>query len=186
MKIARRTAIGILASTPLAAEQQQNQSPVAGSVSLDWLDKAPPPQPLGITWGVPWARGTVRRDQTFALTANGQALPLQTWPLAYWPDGTLKFSAFATVADAPGPYLLAPGAPGKAPPLKLTEAAQSIEIDTGAMQARLGRSGPALIESLKIDGARSIATVGSFARWRAGLPSAAKSGAPPSNRAARG
>jgi YetA-like protein len=173
MKIARRTAIGILASTPLAAEQQQNQSPVAGSVSLDWLDKAPPPQPLGITWGVPWARGTVRRDQTFALTANGQALPLQTWPLAYWPDGTLKFSAFATVA-------------GKAPPLKLTEAAQSIEIDTGAMQARLGRSGPALIESLKIDGARSIATVGSFARWRAGLPSAAKSGAPPSNRAARG
>src|SRR5947209_15418202 len=121
MKITRRTAIGILASTPQAAEQQQDRPQATGAVSVDWLDKAAPSQAVGVTWGVPWARGTVRRDQTFALTANGQALPLQTWPLAYWPDGTLKFSAFATVAGAPGPCRLAPGTPSNPAPLKLTE-----------------------------------------------------------------
>jgi len=37
----------------------------------------------------------VPKDQAFALaTADGKALPLQTWSLAYWPDGSLKWSGF--------------------------------------------------------------------------------------------
>ena len=51
----------------------------------------------GVSWGVPWARGMVGRTQTFALTANdGKSQPLQAWPLAWWPDGSIKFSGFAT------------------------------------------------------------------------------------------
>ena len=51
---------------------------------------------VGVSWGVPWARGMVGRTQTFALTANdGKPLPLQAWPLAWWPD-SIKFSGFAT------------------------------------------------------------------------------------------
>jgi hypothetical protein len=101
MKVTRRTAIGILATTAVAAEQQA-EAQTNGSVALDWLDKAAPSEAVGVTWGVPWARSTVRQDQTFSLTAGGQVLPLQTWPLAYWPDGSLKFSGFATVAGAAG------------------------------------------------------------------------------------
>ncbi len=43
------------------------------------------------------------------------ALPLQAWPLAYWPDGSLKWSGFAAVASAgadAGPFRVAP--PGRA------------------------------------------------------------------------
>src|ERR1035441_6163076 len=52
---------------------------------------------VGVSWGVAWARGMVGRTQTFALTANdGKSLPLQAWPLAWWPEGSIKFSGFAT------------------------------------------------------------------------------------------
>ena len=150
MKITRRTAIGILATTTVSAEQQ-TQAQGTGSPALEWLDKATPPQAVGVTWGVPWGRGSVRRDQTFSLSAGGQALPLQTWPLAYWPDGSLKFSGFATVAGGPGPFQLTPGAAANPAPLKVTQSPQAIEIDTGAVQAKLSRTGAALIESLTMD-----------------------------------
>src|SRR5947209_3982122 len=69
-------------------------------VSLTWLGN---PSQLemktGVSWGVPWPKGAVAKNQSFALrSADGKTLPLQTWPLAYWPDGSLKWSGFATVA----------------------------------------------------------------------------------------
>ena len=95
--------------------------------------RGPGVEAVGVSWGVPWARGSVRREQTFTLTANdGKALPLQSWPLAYWPDGSVKFTGFATVTDAAGPLRLAPGtaAVGRRT-VKVTQSAQAIEIDTG-------------------------------------------------------
>ena len=45
---------------------------------------------------MPWPQGAVPADQTFALSgADGAAVAVQSWPLAYWPDGTLKWSAHA-------------------------------------------------------------------------------------------
>ncbi|MGH8016763.1 MAG: hypothetical protein ACREIA_00465, partial [Opitutaceae bacterium] len=39
-----------------------------------------------------------RATRKFSLTdSSGQNLPLQTWPLAYWPDGSLKWSGFASI-----------------------------------------------------------------------------------------
>src|SRR5947209_17133011 len=95
MKITRREAIGILASTTAAIEEQQaaaaQQAPANEAVSLGWLGGAAPAVETGISWGVPWPRGTVRNAQSFALaSADGKALPLQQWPLAYWPDGSIK------------------------------------------------------------------------------------------------
>jgi len=50
--------------------------------------------------GVPWQRGTVRKEQTFALTsADGAALPVQSWTLAYWPDGSIKWVTLDFTAD---------------------------------------------------------------------------------------
>lgn len=69
-------------------------------VVLNWLGEQGLDQPTGISWGVPWPRGTVKKEQNFILeTEDGITLPLQTWPLAYWPDGSLKWSGFATVAE---------------------------------------------------------------------------------------
>src|SRR5688572_2862183 len=61
-----------------------------------WLDGAAAPLPQGVTWGTPWPRGKQRDFRHLALRSGDQRiLPLQSWPLAYWPDGSLKWTAHA-------------------------------------------------------------------------------------------
>lgn len=47
--------------------------------------------PEPITIGVPFPRGLLNDPATVALTCSGADLPLQTNPLAHWPDGTVKW-----------------------------------------------------------------------------------------------
>ncbi len=100
-----RTAAGTsLAVTAVESASADQEVPTeqSGAVAVDWLDGTPLSE-AGVSWGVPWPRGKVRKDQCFTLTASdGKALPLQSWPLAYWPDGSLKWSGLATVAGAGG------------------------------------------------------------------------------------
>ncbi len=132
------------------------------SVTLNWLDQSPPTVSQGVTWGVPWPQGAVARTTTFALTdAQGKGLPLQTWPLAYWPDGSLKWSGFATVGSAAtaGPFHLAAGAPA-AGSLQVTNDGQAVRIDTGALVCTIASAGgPNLFDSLTIGG-RTVAGPG--------------------------
>ncbi len=156
MNITRRSALGILATTATAAsieQQAQAQPAPAGAIDLNWLGGAAPAVESGVSWGLPWPRGAVRREQTFTLSAaDGKPLPLQSWPLAYWPDGSIKFSGYATVAATPGPFRLAPAPASASIALKLSQSAQAIEIDTGKVQARIPKQGAAFIESLTIEG----------------------------------
>src|SRR4051812_39991669 len=79
------------------------------SATIGWLGGTAPGLPTGVSFGVPWPRGAMPKTQAFALTgADGKALPVQTWPLAYWPDGSLKWVAVATVASGAGELKLAP------------------------------------------------------------------------------
>jgi hypothetical protein len=155
LSTAAATGIG-LAAQNTAAAQDQSALP-AGGVPVNWLGGVAPLFETGLTWGVPWPRGTVRKNQEFTLTAaDGRALPLQTWPLAYWPDGSLKWSALATVAGAgaAGPFRVTPGnarAAG-APAVAVRESADAIEIDTGKLQCRIPRQGDALIDSMTVAG----------------------------------
>src|SRR5436190_2175067 len=120
-------------------------------VDINWLGGMPAPTAIGVSWGVPWPKGAVPKGQAFTLaSADGKSLPLQTWPLAYWPDGSLKWSGFATVAGpgTTGPFQLVTGtavAP-EGPKLTVQQGNGAIDIDTGAMKARLLTSGANLIE----------------------------------------
>jgi hypothetical protein len=123
-------------------------------VDLDWLGQAPVPATTGVSWGVPWPRGAVPKNQTFTLTTGaGRTLPLQTWPLAYWPDGSLKWSGFATVAGpedagaftlAPGPVAPAAAGPAGAAVVRVRRSETAIEVDTGRLRARVGQWGGGL------------------------------------------
>ena len=138
------------ASTAVAAEP----APVA----LHWLEQPPGAQATGVSWGVPWPRGTVQKGQTFALhTAEGRTLPVQTWPLAYWPDGSVKWTGHAAVTDrsTAGTISLVPGgSPASAPAMSVraTSSAAGVDIDTGVLQCRIPASGPAFLSGLKIGG----------------------------------
>jgi hypothetical protein len=138
----------------------------AEPVVLRWLGDAPPAVAEGVTWGVPWPKGAVQRNTPVRLaTADGRRVELQTWPLAYWPDGSIKWSghAIAATAGLDGPLTLTPGGPaeerGPLTEIKYTEDADAFTIDTGAVRARLPKSGASLVESLFV-GERKVAQDG--------------------------
>jgi hypothetical protein len=162
MKITRRNAIGIMAATA-AFEPQSSAQSQPNTVPIHWLE-SPPTTDTGVSFGVPWPRGAVRPQQTFALTApDGKSLPLQQWPLAYWPDGSIKFSGFATVASGAGPFRIAPGTPATGT-LKTTRNS----VDTGKLQCVIGGAN-SIIESMTIDG-RMVARDGRLVCTLDGAP----------------
>lgn len=128
----------------------------AGRVELNWLGEAPPGSLVGVTWGVPWPRATILPDQAFTLTdARGTSLPLQSWPLAYWPDGSVKWNGFATVADARsgGPLHLDPVAPGEAAPggtIRVQRYEDRVEVETGTLRATIPLAGGSLLRSVAV------------------------------------
>ncbi|MDR0902299.1 MAG: Tat pathway signal sequence domain protein, partial [Opitutaceae bacterium] len=151
--------LALLGSVATAARAQD--------ISLRWLDETPPARNTGASFGVPWPQGAVARDAAFTLSADGRALPVQTWPLAYWPDGSLKWSGVATVVPAgfAGTAKLSVARPSAASApasgaLRVTRDGRAIVIDTGALVCAIpGAGGENLIDSLRI-GEREAARAG--------------------------
>ncbi|BFO19947.1 Tat pathway signal sequence domain protein [Streptomyces sp. KM77-8] len=121
-----------------------------GPVTLDWLEDGGLGAAPGSTVGVPWPKGAHRGDRTFALTdAAGRSVPVQSWPLAHWPDGSLKWTAHA-VSSGSGKLTLTAGAP-TAPEKKVTvdRRGATLDVSTGVITARIGESGTTIIRSVR-------------------------------------
>lgn len=144
----------------LAAQSRPQGSPPSAlpPVELSWVGKRPSTKACGgVSWGVPWPQGAVARSSTFNLTAQGAALPLQSWPLAYWPDGSLKWSGFATVVAAgiTGPMALSAERSSVAPvagALKVADDGNVVIVDTGALQCSISHRGANIIDSMRVAG----------------------------------
>jgi hypothetical protein len=136
-----------------------------GDVAAHWLDDQAPALDSGVSFGIPFKRGEMQKNQAFSLTAaEGKSLPVQTWPLAYWPDGSLKWVGLATIAGPsdPGKFTIKPVASASAAgqaKVRVTSSDTTYEIDTGRIQARIPKWGTALIDSIVIDG-REVARNG--------------------------
>ena len=132
-------------------------------VQLNWIDGQPPAVQQNVSWGVPWPKGKVQKNDSFTLkTADGKSIPVQTWPMAYWPDGSIMWSghSIAATPDMAGPLQIAVGAATEsAVKIACTEDGQAITIDTGVIRVRLPKQGANLIESISI-GDRKIAQDG--------------------------
>jgi len=76
--------------------QPLSEQPLSG-INLHWIDR-PSTDSVTVRFGVPFQRGLVHANDAFLL--NNQELDF--YPLAYWPDGSLKwggFSGWVTNAD---------------------------------------------------------------------------------------
>lgn len=125
---------------------------------LHWLEENPA-LGLGVTWGVPWPQGRLSKNQTFTLLDDSeQSIPLQSWPLAYWPDGSLKWMAHATRPTAGHSFRLtvnnrASTAPSSVPQgIKVVENGRTIQIDTGLVRCEIPRKGAAVLQALERNG----------------------------------
>lgn len=157
----------LAAALPLGLNAAQaDAAPAApaapGKVDLSWLEGRPALL-TGATFGVPWPRGALPRDQAFVLSGDGQDLPCQSWPLAYWPDGSLKWSAHALppMDAAPERLRLRPGSSGATGGKRVTlkESPDAIVIDTGVIECAIPRQGADIVRSLR-RGGREIARAG--------------------------
>ncbi|ACU36793.1 hypothetical protein [Actinosynnema mirum] len=120
------------------------------STEVRWLEGTPELH-AGAAWGVPWPRGQHRRDQTFALvSASGQPIPVQTWPLALWPDGSLKWTGHAVAGGAAVESCrLTAGAPqAPAHPVEVREEPSKLVVRTGDLEAVIARRGAHLVEQV--------------------------------------
>jgi hypothetical protein len=143
-------ALGASTETTFAADAPR----ATAGVALNWLDHTPPATTQPVNFGVPWPQGKVKKDATFALEAtDNRAIAVQSWPLAYWPDGSLKWSGHAAVIGgnsaqvsiAPGPSTATASSP-----LRVDQSGDEITIASGAMTCHLRKGGSSLISSIAI------------------------------------
>jgi hypothetical protein len=140
-----------------------------------WLDGPAPAINTGVTWGVPWPRGkhggskfaagreaNKNTASLFSLRAlDGAHIPLQSWPLAFWPDGSLKWTAHALPVNAKagaGPWEIVPTGKPVMPEgrVNVTEAGAVVDIDTGVIVCRINRTGRFVIDSISRNGHVSL------------------------------
>jgi hypothetical protein len=141
-----------MAAVPAASLLDTGTKAVADvpEVKLSWLEGKPTTAAV-TTWGTPWPKGAVPANQSFALrAADGGAVPLQSWPTAYWPDGSLKWSAHAIAVDAPAEsYTLGPGtAAAPTQPVTVKNEKMYVDVDTGVIKTRIRKSGSELISQI--------------------------------------
>ena len=95
--------------------------------------------------------GQVAAGTSFALRAgDGTAVPVQSWPLAYWPDGSLKWTGHAVDSTARADsFHLAPGTPAAPPrPVTVTRAGDELRLSNGLVDVRVARRGPVAVRSI--------------------------------------
>jgi YetA-like protein len=187
-RVSRRQFIGVTALTSAALVTKAAQlgaattplpvaNPRAGAWAR-WLDGRAPAEGNGFTWGMPWPRGKHSARTRFALRDSAdKAIPVQSWPIAYWPDGSLKWTAHAVPARlelSDGPFEIVPRKAAAAPAGALTvkENDTAIEIDTGVMVCVLPRDGRAVIRSIR-RGDRELVREGRLVLLRQDRPTCA-------------
>lgn len=150
-------ALPALRPTQLSAEARSGGVPVPRSVDgpplLSWVEGNAPRAHAGHAFGVPWPRGQHGPETTFQLlTETGEAVPMQTWTTATWPDGSLKWTGHAmapgtTIAES---YRIQPGRPASsAHAISIHEEADHIMVETGAIRCVLPRSGNQLLKEVQ-------------------------------------
>ena len=139
------------------AAAAQAAAPAGGR--LRWVGDVPD-APSPVSFGVPFARGEMKSGRTLLLKdASGQVLPSDCWPLACWPDGSVKWAGVATVAgggELSFEVVRSRDVPALQPEaaVRVAERPEGFVVSTGAVQAYVPRSGRALLDSLLCDGRR--------------------------------
>jgi len=121
-------------------------------VNLHWLENIPL-KTSGISFGIPWKQGKLSAIKQFILkNDNGMKFPVQTWILAYWPDGSIKWTAHAIGADLKNSssfQLIQSEDKLKQNATLAQESDKFIEINTGVIKCKINKVGSEIISSIE-------------------------------------
>lgn len=123
-------------------------------IPLHWLNGTPT-LPTPVTFGVPFRQGEIVDVEGLTLD-NG--LPASAWPLAKWPDGSVKWAAIAAVvpaqADAPRLVMRKKGGVSQEKHLSIVTTHRQVVVNTGTSLTYIPLTGKNLIDSMLIGGKR--------------------------------
>lgn len=147
-------ALPLAVGTPLTlAQTPTRNSLLSKSDQLGWLDTAAPRALSGYTWGQPWARGRLKKNEALCLVDDkGKHQPLQTWVMATWPDGSVKWTGHAIAASqSPGNQFSVKKArsPKAKHSIKISESSNRLVVDTGVIRCVLGKAGDIIIHAIE-------------------------------------
>jgi hypothetical protein len=131
-------------------------------MKLKWLNKKPS-EKAGVSWGVPWKKGELDRNHLLTLQdSSGVAIAIQNWPMAYWPDGSVKWTGHAAVLEGKSDsYELSINnvKQDSSSTLMADETDTTIEIDTGEISVTINKQGSTIIKNVRI-GTKTISENG--------------------------
>ncbi|MEJ6952268.1 exo-rhamnogalacturonan lyase family protein [Natronospora cellulosivora (SeqCode)] len=111
----------------------------------------------GLSWGVPWEKGSMENPENLKLaTKDGSLIAVQNWPTAYWPDGSIKWTAHAAVLDNIKKdefYFLSEDKEDEktidSGKISIKEDEDCIRVDTGKIVCTLNKKGSSFIKSIE-------------------------------------
>ncbi|KAF4872796.1 hypotheticall protein [Colletotrichum siamense] len=153
-----RFVLGLVALTGLLSSADAQNS-TGSSANVKWLGRTPSYN-SGTTFGLPWAKGKHYPNSTeFTISSGG---PLQSWVTAYWPDGSIKWSAHAipesdTILDE---YTVSASSANSTARfsrakrqsnsgLTVTDSSDVVSVDTGKLAITFPKSGNAVVSEIK-------------------------------------
>ena len=158
-----------LSRTRIANFHYECSSQETSEIPLHWIGNTPQ-QNKAVSLGVPFNEGELYPEHTLQLmTDKGEMLPTDTWALAYWPDGSVKWKGIAGVIPKNTEKLLLKKTGKKSKEkassrtaddrsnklsLSVVETPQSIRIETGIISAYIPRQGDFMIDSLFREGVK--------------------------------
>ena len=124
-------------------------------IPLRWLDGEAPADTAGVTWGAPLPRGVVTDPARLRVRETaGEQRPAQFWPLATWPDGSLKWVGCAIGATAaPGEHelVIVPEAVVCEGPVRVHD--DPVRVSTDVLEVVFGEpGGTALVSAVRRGG----------------------------------
>lgn len=110
------------------------------------------------TWGCMWEQGVCHTDTAYVCRGeSGDEVPMQSRITAYWPDGSVKWTAHTADSEKLGEEMeVLPGTPEPVTEgLEITETEEHIGIDAGILKIQVEKQGDSLFESISFQGKKA-------------------------------
>ena len=116
------------------------------SIKLHWLEN----RSKGgyVTFGVPWKKGEVTKETVFSVNdENGNAIAYQEKPIAYYPDGSTKWTSYTIKTDSETVEINKADKYDGFDGIKTNETENEIIVDNGKFKAVFPKQGSVLMKT---------------------------------------
>lgn len=100
----------------------------------------------GVTFGVPHCKGEIKDSNSLIIEQDGKAVISQNKSVAYWEDGSVKWTAVSAVLNE-GEVTVKSGNAVHGDAMAVNETADNIMVDNGCFKAIFHKSGRVLMET---------------------------------------